>query len=244
MVTEKNQVDYLGVDELFDTENKLVGYNRDIVLKMLKSISKKEKVSEILEFGAGIGTLARLWNDILGVKPDCLEIDKKLCKILEERGFCVFQSLESIGNIKKYDVIYTSNVLEHIEDDIATLKQLKSLLNEDGIIIIYVPAFMCLYSEMDKSVKHYRRYSKKELVNKVSGAGFKIIDCYFADSVGFFASLFIRFFGYKNNLQLGGPKSLEMYDKYIYPLSYIADLAGCRKLFGKNLLLVAKKGNS
>ena len=65
------------------------------------------------------------------------------------------------------DLIYTSNVLEHIDDDLAALKQLRATLSPGGRIAIYVPAMQVLYSDMDRSLGHYRRYGRQELLAKL-----------------------------------------------------------------------------
>jgi predicted SAM-dependent methyltransferase len=173
------------------------------------------------------------------VKPECLEIDRNLRQILVERGFHRYEQLASIQ--KTFDAIYTSNVLEHIEDDVEVLKQLHSKLKQDGIIAIYVPAFMCLFSELDTAVGHYRRYSKKEIINKLKIAQFKVLDCWYVDSMGFFASLAVKFLGYKDSATVGRNKTFKIFDKYIYPISMIFDRFGFRYLFGKSLLVIAKK---
>lgn len=234
----EDSTNYAGTDELWANEKFLKKYNTDIVSKLSK-YSKTE--SEVLEFGAGIGTLAQLWYSITMVKPECLEIDTNLREVLIERKFNCYENIDSIH--KTFDVIYTSNVLEHIEDDVDTLKKLHSKLKADGVIAIYVPAFMSIYSELDSAVGHYRRYEKTELINKLHLANFKIRDCYFVDSIGFFAWLSIKLRGYKSDKKLGNGKSLEIYDKYIYPLSKWLDTLGLRFLFGKNLLVIANKAS-
>jgi len=231
-----DNTDYAGTDELWANEKFLKKYNSDIVSKLSK-YSKAE--FEVLEFGAGIGTLAQLWHSITMVKPECLEIDNNLRKVLIDRKFNCYENIDSIH--KTFDVIYTSNVLEHIEDDVDILKKLHSKLKSDGVIAIYVPAFMSIYSELDSAVGHYRRYEKAELINKLHLANFKIIDCYFVDSIGFFAWLSVKFLGYKSDKNPGNGKSLEIYDKYIYPLSKWLDTLGLRFLFGKNLLVIANR---
>ena len=108
-------------------------------------------------------------------------------------------------------------------------------------LVIYVPAFMCLYSKLDSSIGHYRRYHKKELFEKLRKSRFEVIDSFYVDSIGFFASLAIKFFGYKGRLRLGGKASLLIYDKLIYPISEILDALGLRYFFGKNILVAARK---
>ena len=98
-----------------------------------------------------------------------------------DRNFICYKNLEEIN--KTYDVVYTSNVLEHIEDDVSTLKQLHSKIKVNGLLAIYVPAFMCLYNQLDSSVGHYRRYEKDELVKKLLEANFNIKECMMVDKL-------------------------------------------------------------
>ena len=227
---------YSGALELLIDEKYLNNYKNSIVIKILKYFKSTDKV---LEYGAGAGTLVHNWEVKTGIKPECLEIDNGLRKILIDRGFKCYDKAESIT--KTYDGIYTANVLEHIEDDVEALKKIHAMLKPDSIFVVYVPAFMCLYSELDSSVGHYRRYHKKELLKKLRKAKFKIIDSFYVDSIGFFASLAIKFFGYKGRLKLGGKESLLIYDKYIYPISEVLDSLVLKYFFGKNILVAAKK---
>ena len=229
-----SNTNYAGSEELWAAEKCLINYNNDLILKLTKSNTKSQKV---LEFGAGIGTLANLWNISTTIKPECLEIDSKQRLIIEQRGFHCYSSLDSVE--KKFDVIYTSNVLEHIEDDSSILKQLNTKLNTGGKLTIYVPAFQAIYSELDEKVGHYRRYEKQELLKKLNSAGFKVDKFYYSDSIGFFAWLYIKIRGY--NSEKADGKIMKIYDKYIFPLSKILDELGCKFIFGKNILVYAQK---
>jgi SAM-dependent methyltransferase len=243
----ETKVDFSGTSELFAIEKNLKNYNRDIIKKITQGFlkatwfsSKKTFNSEdILEFGAGIGALAVEYASQNGIKPDCIEIDPVQENFLKERGLVCFNSLADLP--KKYDAIYTSNVLEHIEYDTDVIKELFHQLKPGGSLAIYVPAFMCLWSEMDELVGHYRRYSKNELRKKVSAAGFKVLSLYYVDSIGFLAWLYLRIKGYKRNDTTVSDKNLKFFDKILYPMSQFLDLCGCRYLFGKSLLLVAIK---
>ena len=98
---------------------------------------------------------------------------------------------------------------------------------------------MFLYSNIDSKLGHYRRYSKKNLINKVSKSGFQIESCVYVDSLGFFAWLFLKIF--KLGINDSGSLLLPIYDKFICPLSKMLDKLGLKFLFGKNLLLLARK---
>jgi len=236
VMQNKKNMKYAGKRELFLSENYLKFYNSIIVKLVSRKIKNKKKV---LEFGAGIGALATLYYHQNKVMPECVEIDKSLRTILTNRNLKVYKFIGT----KKYNAIYSSNVLEHIKNDIEILKTLHSSLNKNGLLVLYLPAFNCLFSELDRTVGHYRRYEKKDIVSKLLNANFKIIDFHYVDSLGFFASFFIKFLGYKRNgiNCLASASSYKIYDSYIFPLSFILDQIGLKYLFGKNLLVVAKK---
>jgi len=91
--------------------------------------------------------------------------------------------------VKKFDVIYCSNVLEHIENDELVLNELNSKLKNAGSLIIYVPAFQDIYSDLDKKFGHFRRYQKSDLLRKLKNSGFEATKSHYSDSIGFFAWL-------------------------------------------------------
>jgi SAM-dependent methyltransferase len=202
-------------------------------------LSPLSPTDNVLEFGAGIGTLAQLWFDRTGVKPECLEIDPDLRNTLIDRGFICHKDLDAIE--KNISAIYTSNVLEHIEDDVEALKELYKVLNEGSKIVIYVPAFMSIYSDLDAHVGHFRRYSKKEIIKKLNEANFEIIKCHYTDSIGFFAWAYMKWRGYNPLEKNQSKRQLIFYDCFLYPLSRFLDRIGFKYLFGKNILVVARK---
>jgi len=63
------------------------------------------------------------------------------------------------------------DVVEHIEDDVAALKGMASLLRPGGKILIAVPAHQWLWSAHDVVNHHHRRYSKASLVKAIAAAG-------------------------------------------------------------------------
>lgn len=232
----KDNATYGGTNALFAVERSLPRYTADIVSMMASRLGAANRV---LEFGAGIGTLAVEWKRQTGTTPECIELATDQCKLIEDRGLVCYRSIGELPTT--YDGIYASNVLEHILDDVGALTELRSALCRDGMIALFVPAFMCLYSDADRAVGHYRRYRRQELRDKVEAAGYSITDCCYVDSLGFFAWLGTRIFGYRTRTGLGSDRSLALYDRWLYPLSRLLDRLGLRHVFGKNLLLVARK---
>ena len=132
----KDQSHYAGVEELWAIEDQLKNYNQDIALKISRGFRAGDNV---LEFGGGIGSIASIIYTEKGIRPDCVELDPDLRLILKERGFNSCALVEELN--KRYDFVYLSNVLEHIEDDVTILKQIHSVLKEHGKVVVYSPAF-------------------------------------------------------------------------------------------------------
>lgn len=228
------QVDYGGTAELHSCDAYLKNYNRDLIRKLTKHSGNAKSV---LEFGAGLGTLALLWERVTGIKPDCVELDPKQCAAIRSRGLRCEQTLGALN--ATYDLVYTSNVLEHIEDDVAALIEIGNQLKDSGALVVYVPAFQSIFSEFDQKIGHFRRYSRRELVSKVKAAGFKVDKVVYADSVGFFAWYYMKLRGYSENASHVG--KMKVFDAFVFPVSQLADFLGFKFLFGKNLLLYATK---
>jgi SAM-dependent methyltransferase len=75
----------------------------------------------------------------------------------------------------EFDVIGAFDVLEHIEEDETVLLQMFQATKPGGGVILTVPQHPFLWSVVDDYSFHKRRYTRKELVNKLRRAGFKIV---------------------------------------------------------------------
>jgi SAM-dependent methyltransferase len=67
------------------------------------------------------------------------------------------------------------DVLEHIDDDRGTLGRLYEILAPGGVLVLTVPAHPFLFDEMDEIAHHRRRYTRRELGDKLRGAGFEVL---------------------------------------------------------------------
>ena len=68
---------------------------------------------------------------------------------------------------RKFDSVVLVNVLEHIDDDVGALADLRELLEPGGRLCVFVPAFDGLYSDFDRRIGHRRRYRRSQLVTAV-----------------------------------------------------------------------------
>lgn len=66
------------------------------------------------------------------------------------------------------------DVIEHVAHPVTVLSHVKSSLRPDGSVIITVPAYQWMFSEWDRLLGHYRRYSPSMLRQQASAAGLKV----------------------------------------------------------------------
>lgn len=74
-----------------------------------------------------------------------------------------------------FDGILMLDVLEHVDDDRAALRECRRVLRESGVAILTVPAYPWLWSGHDEIFGHRRRYTKAALLQAAEEAGFTII---------------------------------------------------------------------
>ena len=75
---------------------------------------------------------------------------------------------------ESFDLLISSDSLEHIETEQAALSCWTTLLKPKGRLIIFVPAFMFLWSAHDVVNQHFRRYTRKELTAKIQQFPYQI----------------------------------------------------------------------
>ena len=233
------QMDYSAQNTLYRLEEVMSIFNNDTVNLFVKELHKKQKI-KILDFGAGVGTFSHIYCQKTGITPTCLEIDSSSKKYLKKRKFNVIENLDKKND--EFDGVFSSNVLEHIEDDQKILNMIFKSMKKQGRLVLLLPAFPILFSHFDESIGHYRRYRKSEIIMKCEKAGFKIEKSYFSDFLGFFLVLATKIFAYKKDAEreLFNKKLLIIFDK-IYFLSRLFDAIGGKYLLGKSVIIVASK---
>jgi len=74
----------------------------------------------------------------------------------------------------QYDLVTNFDVLEHIADDEGFLRDLHRVLTDNGHVLVTVPAYQFLWSDLDRLLGHVRRYNKRDLVRCLEKAGFTV----------------------------------------------------------------------
>jgi SAM-dependent methyltransferase len=75
----------------------------------------------------------------------------------------------------EYDLIGMFDVLEHIEDDLRALENVRQALKDRGGFVLTVPQHPWLWTTADEAVHHKRRYTQSELTMKLRDAGFEVL---------------------------------------------------------------------
>lgn len=151
------------------------------------------KKLKILDVGCGTGS-TMLTLQQFG-KVHGIDISPQAIK------FCKYRGLTEIRRVKNnrfpykdntFDVITCLDVLEHIKDDDRTLIEIKRVLKPKGYLIIFVPAYPILWSELDFRSHHYRRYTKESLRRLLKKTHFDIIRVKYFNHLLFLPILLIK----------------------------------------------------
>lgn len=197
---------------------------------------------DIIEVGAGIGQFTEVLlkspcvRHITAVEPDaefCQEHRRAISGATLVEG-----TVADLPSNAAADAIVTVNVLEHIEQDQSELKSYAELLKaRTGTLCLFVPARQEIYAPLDKDFGHFRRYSKPELREKLTRAGFDIVRLNYFNIVGYFAWWFIfRLMGSRSFK----PSSVRRFDSLVFPVVHFTESKILRPPFGQSLLAIAR----
>lgn len=150
----------------------------------LKKLLKNEKSAgkRLLEIGYGAGEIFSTYQK-MGIRVEGYDFSELAYEYAREnyKDDDVRLYKEEPEHDGQYDYVVACEVLEHIEDDVAALKEWKTYLSNTGKLIISVPAHQRRWGANDVYSGHYRRYERKELEEKFKKAGMVIEKIYTYD---------------------------------------------------------------
>ena len=91
-----------------------------------------------------------------------------------------------------FDLVTALDVVEHLDDDVAGLREMRRVLRSDGRVLLFVPAFMFLWGVQDEVSNHRRRYTLPSLLRAVEAAGFSVEWASYANISFFLPVLVVR----------------------------------------------------
>ncbi len=222
----------------------------DLLKSLHENYVEKRQDLEILEIGCGTGEVLKLldkWGNVTGV-----DFSQEAVDACRKRGFKNLicgdvNEIDFKGKENSFDLVVCLDVLEHIQDDVKTMKITYKLLKPGGIFIVAVPAYKFLWSTHDEALHHRRRYHSLEIKQKIKDSGFKLLKHTHFVALLFFPiaavrlmSNFVRRTAYPKTHYV--PISKKLNDLFSYFLKIESKLIEKLYLpFGTTLVVVAKK---
>ena len=196
----------------------------------------------IAEVGAGIGSITRIIlerpvDQVVAFEPST-NMFPLLAKAVEGRA-----NAKAVNELfggeqagQDYDSVVYINVLEHVEHEREELLAAYHALRPGGHLLVFVPALSWLYSNFDREVGHFRRYSRDSLQRVVTHAGFDLVKSRYFDIAGV-----LPWYVHFTLLGRGmGKGSVSLYDRWVVPPMRVVESWVAPPL-GKNVLLVARR---
>lgn len=150
---------------------------RAIILRVLdRHVHRGARALEILDFGCGTGAFLPALERFGAVSA--VDGDEAAVAFCHRRGRTEARHVAAGARLPfadaSFDLVTTLDVVEHIQDDITALRELRRVMRPGGALLVTVPAFMLLWGDQDEISHHFRRYTDASLRRSLRSAGFVV----------------------------------------------------------------------
>ena len=217
---------------------------------VLSAIPSRVQNTELIDFGCGTGIMLKelcKLGEVTGLDKNANALD--FCRNRVDVRLVQADLSERLPLDTKYDVGVALDVLEHIEDDLSALINMRDTLQYGSTLIITVPAFKFMWSTHDEQCAHKRRYSYKELEKLIISSGLIIDYLSYYNSFLFPVIALLRCFNKVFNNSTKNELENKQYGKAVNSILYYIFI--CEKFFiqhriklpfGVSLIAVLRRG--
>ena len=192
--------EYAKMYELEDVYWWFQGRKKIILNLMHRYINDKSGKVKVLDLGCGTGLIMDSLN--YRYHPLGLDFSGKALDYCRKRGLheliCGDVSRMPLAS-QQIPVIVALDLIEHVEDDNALMKEMLRILEPGGLLFITAPAYKFLWGEHDEALYHFRRYEAKELKALLKKHNFHILK--FSYAISFLTAPIIIFRWLRNLLR-------------------------------------------
>ena len=177
LAKEMQQHTYAIMDEVEGSHWWFVG-RRKILESFLEPIVQKLRTHDaelrILDVGCGTGANIEMLSQY--GRAEGVDVSDDALEFCRRKGLTVQKGLaEKLPyEDEAFDLTTALDVVEHLDDDIAGLKEMFRVTKSGGYSLIFVPAFMWLWGVQDDISNHRIRYTKKQIVDRLEKAGYTV----------------------------------------------------------------------
>ena len=148
---------------------------RSLIRALIGRHVGSENQLKVLDIGCGTGTNLEVLRDYGTVHG--MDVSPLALSYCHDRGIdriCRGDAAHLPFQDNSFDVIIGVDVLEHLEDDGAALREIHRVCKPEALLIAVVPAFQSLWSQRDEQHHHKRRYRIRQLRKRMTRAGFAV----------------------------------------------------------------------
>jgi SAM-dependent methyltransferase len=190
---------------LVEKEHFFYRTRRDLVRFWLEKFFAGKKRPVVIDTGSGTGIMVSELGENCDAFGSDLFFNPKISLPVNRFVRANVSLLPFADNTA--DATIALDLLEHLPDDLAGLKEIASITRPGGYLLINVPAFPLLWSDWDQAVGHKRRYKKQTFQSLADKAGLDVVFMHYANSLPFFPILIYRWF--RSTLGVGKKQRLE-----------------------------------
>ena len=158
--------------------------------------------ARVLDVGTSTGTNLRLLRELVFANRVGLDLSEDAIRWCAEKGLGKVEKGDACNlpfGDGEFDLVLATDIIEHVDDDLRAVSEIRRVLAPGGTAIITVPAFQSLWGLQDAVSHHKRRYRMRQLLGVIQNAGLTCRESFYFNYLLFLpiwvARQLIRLFG-------------------------------------------------